>query len=150
MMEDLKKQVQHLTPQKWESFMSWVISDERRRRETERAVSEAVAESIKENIDKGVLEGAEAATEEEALADPASVPEWVDSDGVKEKMYFRGDVVSYNGELVRSEYPGLNRWEPFELETGLWSKVVIEPETEPEPELEPGAEVEEVEVEDLT
>lgn len=136
-MEDLKKQVQHLTPQKWESFMSWVISDERRRRETERAVSEAVAESIKENIDKGVLEGAAAVAEEEALADPASVPEWVSPDGVKEKMYFQGDVVSYGGDVVRSEYPGLNHWEPSELETGLWSEVAIEPEPE-------------VEVEDLT
>lgn len=133
-MEDLKKQVQHLTPKKWESFMSWVISDERRRRETERAVSEAVAESIKENIDKGVLEGAAAVTEEDALADPASVPEWVYPDGVKEKMYFQGDVVSYGGDVVRSEYSGLNYWEPSELETGLWSKIAIEPEPEVEDE----------------
>lgn len=136
-MEQLKEQVQHLTPQKWESFMSWVISDERRRRETERAVSEAVAESVKENIDKGVLEGAAVATEEDALADPASVPEWVNPDGMKEKMYFQGDVVTYGGDVVRSEYPGLNYWEPSELETGLWSEVKIEkPESELEPEVE--------------
>lgn len=133
-MEDLKHQVQNLTPRKWDSFLSWVISDERRRRDTEKAVDEAVAASIKENIDKGVLEGAAAVTEEEALADPASVPEWVDPEGVKEKMYFHGDVVSYNGELVRSEYEGLNRWEPSELEPGVWSKVAIEPKPEPKTE----------------
>lgn len=129
-MEDLKKQVQNLTPRKWDSFLSWVISDERRRRDTEKAVDEAVAASIKENIDKGVLEGAAAAIEEEALADPASVPEWVDPEGVKEKMYFQGDVVTYKGDVVRSEYPGLNRWEPSELEPGVWTKVEIEPEPE--------------------
>lgn len=141
-MEDLKQQVQHLTPKKWDSFLSWVISDERRRRDTQVAVDEALAASIKENIDKGVLEGAAAATEEEALADPASVPEWVNPEGVKEKMYFHGDVVSYNGDVVRSEYPGLNRWEPTELEPGVWSKIEIAPEPEPAPEPE-------VEVEDL-
>lgn len=141
-MEQLKEQVRNLTPKKWDSFLSWVISDERRRRDTQVAVDEAVAASIKENIDKGVLEGAAAATEEEFLADPASVPEWVDPEGVKEKMYFHGDVVAYGGNVVRSEYQGLNRWEPSELEPGVWSKVVIEPETEPEPV--------EDEVEDLT
>lgn len=129
-MEDLKQQVQNLTPRKWDSFLSWVISDERRRRDTEKAVDEAVAASIKENIGKGVLEGAAAATEEEALADPASVPEWVDPEGVKEKMYFQGDVVTYKGDVVRSEYEGLNRWEPSELEPGVWSKVEVEPEPE--------------------
>lgn len=143
-MEDLKKQVQHLTPKKWDSFLSWVISDERRRRETEKAVDEALAASIKENIDKGVIEGAAVVTEEEALADPASVPEWINPEGVKEKMYFYGDVVTYKGDLVRSEYEGLNRWEPSELESGVWSKVAIEPEPEPAPEPEP----EIVEVED--
>ena len=143
-MEQLKQEVRDLTPKKWESFLSWVISDERRRRETEKAVDEAVAASIKENIDKGVLEGAAAATEEEALADPASVPEWVNPAGVKEKMYFQGDVVTYKEDVVRSEYQGLNRWEPSELESGVWSKVEIEPEPEAEPESEP----EIVEVED--
>lgn len=134
-MEDLKQQVQNLTPRKWDSFLSWVISDERRRRDTEKAVDEAVAASIKENIDKGVLEGAAAATEEEALADPANVPEWVDPEGAKEKMYFHGDVVAYGGDLVRSEYAGLNRWEPSELEPGVWSKVEVEPEAEGEPDV---------------
>ena len=125
-MEDLKQQVQNLTPRKWDSFLSWVISDERRRRDTEKAVDEAVAASIKENIDNGLLEGAAAVTEEEALADPASIPEWVDPAGVKEKMYFHGDVVTYDGDVVRSEYEGLNRWEPSELEPGVWSKVEVE------------------------
>ena len=131
-MEQIQEQVRNLTPQKWESFLSWVISDERRRRDTQTAVDEAVAASIKENIDKGLLEGAAAATEEEALADPASVPEWVDPEGVKEKMYFQGDVVAYGGDVVRSDYSGLNRWEPTELEPGVWSKVAIEPELEAE------------------
>lgn len=140
-MEQLKQEVRDLTPKKWDSFLSWVISDERRRRETEKAVDEAVAASIKENIDKGVLEGAAAATEDEALADPASVPEWVSPEGVKEKMYFYGDVVTYGGDVVRSEYQGLNRWEPSELESGVWSKVETEPESEPESEI--------VEVEDV-
>lgn len=134
-MEDLKQQVQNLTPRKWDSFLSWVISDERRRRDTEKAVDEAVAASIKENIDKGVLEGAVAVTEEEAREDPSSVPEWVDPEGVKEKMYFHGDVVAYGGDVVRSEYPGLNRWEPVELEPGVWSKILIEPETAGEPDV---------------
>ena len=136
-MEQLKEQVRNLTPKKWDSFLSWVISDERRRRDTQTAVDEAVAASIKLNIEKGVLEGAEAATEEEALADPASVPEWVDPEGVQEKMYFQGDVVAYGGDVVRSEYPGLNRWEPSELEPGVWSKILVEPEPEPETEGEP-------------
>lgn len=134
-MEQLKEQVQNLTPRKWDSFLSWVISDERRRRDTEKAVDEAVAASIKENIDKGVLEGAAAVTEEEAREDPASVPEWVDPEGVKEKMYFHGDVVAYGGDVVRSEYPGLNRWEPSELEPGVWTKVEIEPKPEGEPDV---------------
>lgn len=127
-MEQLKQQVRDLTPKKWESFLSWVVSGERRRRETEKAVDEAVAASIKLNIDKGVLDGAAAGTEDDSFE---SLPEWVDPQGVQEKMYFNGDVVTYNGDAVLSEYPGLNRWEPSELEPGVWSKVDIKPESEP-------------------
>lgn len=50
-------------------------------------------------------------------------PAWTPWDGVSSK-YHQGDVVSHNGKLWQSIYPGQNVWEPGVYGTGLWLEYV--------------------------
>ena len=45
-------------------------------------------------------------------AEVADFPAWVNPGTDHAAMYIRGDEVSHNGAVWRSEHPGLNHWEP--------------------------------------
>ena len=53
-----------------------------------------------------------APTVPDAPATVADFPAWVDPGTDHAAMYLRGDEVSHEGAVWRSEHPGLNHWEP--------------------------------------
>ena len=115
-MEELKTQVQALNAQDWQTFLNWVIGDERARREAQPAVEQAQAEVVRELQDAGKLPLPDALTDPEALpADTSDVPEWVNPGTDHSAMYREGDIVRHNGRIVRSTHKGLNSWEPGTL-----------------------------------
>ena len=78
------------------------------------------------------------ATEEQAKTDAAKVPEWRDPGTDHSNMYHQGDVVRYQGKLVRSTHKGLNHWEPGTLgfDGRIW-EVIEEAAETPEGEEAP-------------
>ena len=115
-METLKEQVQALNSDDWQTFLNWVIGDERNRREAQPAVEQAQAEIVKELQDAGKLPLPDALTNPEELpADIDDVPEWVNPGVDHSAMYREGDIVRHNGRIVRSTHSGLNHWEPGTL-----------------------------------
>lgn len=124
-IEDIKQQITALTPPEFQEVWSFVVSDEYGRRNADRYTAQLVGEMQ----DKGELSKPEAATEEEVKAG-ADIPEWQDPGTDHAKMYTYGQVVRYNGKLVRSTHDGLNCWEPGTLgfDGRIW-EVVDESET---------------------
>ncbi|WP_411708136.1 carbohydrate-binding protein [Corynebacterium sp. LaCa117] len=114
-MEELQQQVQALDAQSWQTFLNWIVEDEHERRQAQTAIEQAQAEIITELQDAGKLEKPEAATKEQAKEDAARVPEWRDPGTTHSLMYHYGDVVRYQGKLVRSTHKGLNHWVPGTL-----------------------------------
>ena len=66
-MEKLKEQVQALNAQDWQTFLTWIVGDERNRREAQPAVDQAQAEVVKELQDAGKLPLPDALTDAEDL-----------------------------------------------------------------------------------
>ena len=125
-MEELKTQVQALNAQDWQAFLSWVVGDERTRREAQPAVEQAQAEVVKELQDAGKLPLPDALTNPEELpADIDDVPEWVNPGTDHSAMYREGDIVRYRDRIVRSTHKGLNSWEPGTLgfDGRIWEDV---------------------------
>lgn len=115
-MEELQKQVQALDAQNWQTFLNWIVGDERNRREAQPAIEQAQAEIVRELQDAGKLPLPDALTDPEELPEDASdVPEWVNPGTDHSAMYREGDIVRYQGKLVRSTHKGLNSWEPGTL-----------------------------------
>lgn len=114
-MEELQKQVQALDAEDWQTFLNWIVGDEHERRQAQPAIEQAQADIVTELQDAGKLEKPEAATEERAKKDAARVPEWQDPGTDHALMYHYGDVVQYEGKLVRSTHKGLNHWVPGTL-----------------------------------
>lgn len=131
-MEELKTQVQALNAQDWQTFLNWVVGDERERRQAQPKVEQAQAEVVKHLQDAGKLEKPKVATEEQAKKDAAQVPEWRDPGTTHSLMYRYGDVVRYQGKLVRSTHKGLNHWAPGTLgfDGRIWEDIT--PKTQPE------------------
>lgn len=76
------------------------------------------------------------------------MPEWQDPGTSHALMYHYGDVVRYQGKLVRSTHRGLNHWAPntLGLDGRIW-EIIEEPETSEtsdEPETEETPETPEV------
>lgn len=132
-VEELQDQIKQLEDTQFQQLMAWVVTEEKDRRAAQPAIEQAQAEIITELQDAGKLEKPEAVTEEEAKEDAAKVPEWQDPGTDHSKMYHYGDVVQYEGKLVRSTHQGLNSWEPGTLgfDGRIW-EVIDTPETEPE------------------
>ena len=115
-MEELQKQVQALNATDWQQFLTWIVGDERNRREAQPAVDQAQAEVVKELQDAGKLPLPDALTDTEELPEDVSdVPEWVNPGTDHSMMYREGDIVRYEGRIVRSTHSGLNHWEPGTL-----------------------------------
>lgn len=107
----------------------YAMREERRARPV---IEQAQAELVTELQDAGKLEKPEAVTEEQAKENATSVPEWRDPGTTHSLMYHYGDVVRYQGKLVRSTHKGLNHWEPGTLafDGRIWE--ILETSTQPE------------------
>ncbi|MDK8668977.1 hypothetical protein QP902_09870 [Corynebacterium marquesiae] len=114
-VQELQEQIKQLDDTEFQQLLAWVVTPERERRQAQPAIEQAQADIVTELQDAGKLEKPEAATEEQAKADSAKVPEWKSPGVEHSKMYHYGDVVRYKGKLVRSTHKGLNHWEPGTL-----------------------------------
>ncbi|MDH4657366.1 hypothetical protein J7S19_01825 [Corynebacterium pyruviciproducens] len=138
-MEELQKQVQALSAEDWQTFLSWIVGDERDRREALPKVEQAQAEVVKELQDAGKLPHPDALTDAEELpAAISDVPEWVNPGTDHSAMYREGDIVRHNSRVVRSTHKGLNHWEPgtHGVDEHIWLDITHRYPT-PQPE-EPG------------
>lgn len=129
---ELQDQIKQLNDAEFEQILSWVVSDEVKRREAQPAIDKAQADIVTELQESGKLEKPEAVTEEVAKADVGAVPEWQDPGTDHSRMYHYGDVVRYDGKLVRSTHQGLNSWAPGTLgfDGRIWE--ILETTDEPE------------------
>lgn len=127
-------QIKTLNDQDFRDLKTWIITEETTRRQQKPAVEKAQAEIITELQDAGKLEKPEAATEGQDKKDAARVPEWQDPGTDHSKMYHYGDVVRYQGKIVRSTHQGLNHWAPGTLgfDGRIWEVVKVDtPATTP-------------------
>ncbi|MDK7048751.1 hypothetical protein QP324_09200 [Corynebacterium sp. UMB0012] len=124
-VEDIKQQIAALTPPEYQEVWSFVVNEEYERRNADRYTAKLVGEMQ----DKGEIAKPEAVTEDDVKSG-ADVPEWKDPGTDHAKMHTYGQVVRYDGKLVRSTHDGLNCWAPGTLgfDGRIW-EVVDEPET---------------------
>ena len=112
---ELQDQIKQLDDTEFQELSSWAVTTEKERRAAQPEIEQAQADLVTELQDAGKLEKPEVATEEEAKASAGTVPEWRDPGVDHSLMYRYGDVVRYQGKLVRSTHQGLNHWEPGTL-----------------------------------
>lgn len=129
----LQDTIRALPDEEFAQLKSWIVTAETDRRAALPAVEQAQADIVTELQDAGKLEKPDVETEEQAKEDAAKVPEWQDPGTDHSKMYHFGDVVRFEGKLVRSTHQGLNSWEPGTLgfDGRIW-EVIDTPETETE------------------
>lgn len=134
-VEELQDQIRQLDDTQFQQLKSWVVTVEENRRAAQPEIEQAQADIVTELQDAGKLEKPEAVTEEQAKEDAARVPEWQDPGTDHSRMYHYGDVVRYQGKLVRSTHQGLNSWTPGVLnyDGRIW-EIIDTPETETQPE----------------
>lgn len=113
-MDTIKQQIQALDNAEFANLMRWMYGEEQPRREAQPVVEQAQAEVVKGLQDSGRLPRPEAATEEKA-EHGEDIPDWVDPGTDHAQMYQQGDVVRFEGRVVRSTHPGLNHWRPGTL-----------------------------------
>lgn len=132
-LEEITAAIRQLDDAQFQQLKSWVVTVEENRRAAQPEIEQAQADIVTELQDAGKLEKPEAATEEQAKEDAAQVPEWKNPGTDHALMYHYGDVVQYEGKLVRSTHQGLNSWAPGTLDYDgrIW-EIIDEPETEPE------------------
>ena len=135
-IQELQDQIKQLDDNDFRQLQAWVATTEKDRHAAQPAVEQAQADIVTELQDAGKLDKPEAATEEEAKADAAKVPEWKNPGVDHSKMYHYGDVVRYQGKLVRSTHQGLNHWEPGTLgfDGRIWEDITPDEEATPEGE----------------
>ena len=142
---ELQDQIRQLDDTQFQEIKSWLVTVEENRRVAQPEIEQAKSDIVTELQDAGKLEKPEVATEEEAKTDAAKVPEWKNPGTTHSLMYHYGDVVRYQGKLVRSTHKGLNHWAPGTLafDGRIWEVIEeqsetpeadSEPETPPEPE----------------
>lgn len=129
----LQDTIRALPDDEFRDLKAWIVTTETDRRAAQPVVEQAQADIVTELQDAGKLEKPDVATEEQAKEDAAQVPEWQDPGTDHSKMYHYGDVVRFEGKLVRSTHQGLNSWEPGTLgfDGRIW-EIIDTPETEPE------------------
>lgn len=132
-VQELQDRIKQLDDAEFQELLAWVVTPERERRQAQPAIEQAQADIVTELQDAGKLEKPEVATKEEAKTDAAKVPEWRDPGTDHSRMYHYGDVVRFEGKLVRSAHQGLNSWAPGTLayDGRIW-EIIDEPETETE------------------
>ena len=137
-LESIKSEIRNLTDDDHARLAAWIGGEEASRRRDEKASSVAVADTVAAMQASGRLPHPDAATEEQAMEDAVRVPEWRDPGTDHSLMYHYGDVVRYQGKLVRSTHRGLNHWAPGTLafDGRIWeileAEEVEEAPTEPE------------------
>ncbi|HAT1243375.1 TPA: hypothetical protein I8V59_001609 [Corynebacterium striatum] len=135
-IEQIQAQIQALTDDEYIDLRVWMGSEERSRREAQPAIEQAQAEVVKELQDAGKLPLPDALTDAEKLPEAASdVPEWRDPGTDHSMMYREGDIVRYQGRIVRSTHKGLNSWEPGVLnyDGRIWEDITpVAAEEDPE------------------
>lgn len=129
-LDEITTAIRQLDDTEFQELLSWAVTEEKDRRAAQPAIEQAQADIVTELQDAGKLEKPEVATEEEAKTDAAKVPEWRNPGTTHSLMYHYGDVVRYQGKLVRSTHRGLNHWIPGTLafDGRIWE--VIEEATE--------------------
>lgn len=129
-LDEITTAIRQLDDTEFQELLSWAVTEEKDRRAAQPAIEQAQADIVTELQDAGKLEKPEVATEEEAKTDAAKVPEWKNPGVDHSKMYHQGDVVQYQGKLVRSTRKGLNHWTPGVLnyDGRIWE--IIEEATE--------------------
>lgn len=127
-MDNLKQQVQELTPEQWVEFLGWVTGVERARRDAQPAVEEAQAQLVEELWEaRPELKPAAGTTEitpaETAEALVAQVKQWrqpaTPLDG-----YPRSELAALDGKVWRNHRPG-NTKKPGQPFSG-WEDVTDE------------------------
>ena len=114
-IDQIKQTIQQLPPQLWHELFSWMVSDERMRREQE----SAKAELVQQLQEEGTIPRPEFTTRDGA----DSAPAWVDPGTDHAKMYPEGAVITHNGKTWVSVTSPLNSWEPG-TENGLtWQEL---------------------------
>ena len=131
-VQELQDQIRELDDAQFQQLLAWVVTPERERRAAQPAIDKAQADIVTELQESGKLEKPEAVTEEQAKQDAAKVPEWQNPGVDHSRMYHYGDVVRYDGKLVRSTHQGLNHWEPGTLafDGRIWE--ILETTTQPD------------------
>jgi len=136
----LKDNIKSLSDGEFAQLKAWIVTTETDRRAAQPAVDKAQSDIVTELQESGKLEKPESVTEVEAKADVDAVPEWKNPGTRHDLMYHFGDVVRYDGQLVRSTHQGLNHWEPGTLafDGRIWEILETEEpeETPDEPETE--------------
>lgn len=137
-VQELQDQIRKLEDAEFQQLLAWVVTPERERRQARPAIEQAQAEIVTELQEAGKLEKPKAATEEQAKKDAARVPEWRDPGTDHSRMYREGDIVRYQGKLVRSTHKGLNHWAPGTLgfDGRIWEVISNTTETPKKPETE--------------
>lgn len=107
-IQELQSTIRNLTLADWDTLLAWVVGEERERRNAEKAN----AHLLEELQEQGKLPKRDVATIEEAKANKASIPAWRNPGVDHSLMYHYGDVVRYQGKMVRSTHQGLNHGHP--------------------------------------
>lgn len=128
-MDDLKQQVQDLTPEEWGEFLAWVVGPERARRDAQPAVEQAQAELVEELWEaQPDLKPAYVGTVDpdtptlDALL--AQLSEWVRPTS-RLTAYPHASLVKHVGRAWRNRRRGLNSAEPGTPFSG-WEDVTDE------------------------
>lgn len=131
-VQELQEQIKNLEDAEFQELLAWVVTEEKDRRQAQPAIEQAQADIVTELQDAGKLEKPEAVTDEQAKTDAAKVPEWKNPGVDHSKMYHYGDVVRYQGKLVRSTHQGLNSWAPGTLgfDGRIWEILETSTQTE--------------------
>lgn len=135
-VQELQEQIKQLDDTEFQQLLAWIVTPERTRRESLPEVEQAQAEVVKELQDAGKLPLPDALTDAETLPeDTSDVPEWVNPGTDHSMMYREGDIVRYQGRIVRSTHKGLNSWEPGVLnyDGRIWEDITpVAAEEDPE------------------
>ena len=106
-IDSIKTEIAALTPAEWGQIFSWVIGDERLRREAEPTRAQVIGELQ----EAGTLPAPESVTTEQVDAG-TTAPAWADPGTDHMKMYRQGAVVTHAGKVWESITHVLNCWEP--------------------------------------
>lgn len=129
-MQQIQDQVSALSRDEFSTFLSWVVSVEKPRRDAQPAVDEANTKLITDLQEQGKLDTPEAAQQApETPEQVESIPAWVDPGTDHTRMYHQGDVVRHDGKVYISRHVFLNSWMPgaFGVDSRIWEDITPAP-----------------------